>query len=162
VREWLRLMNLPYSDFTAGAAKQPLLELAGWPLGVSICYEAVFGEELIADLPQAALLVNVSNDAWFGDSIGPHQHFQIARMRARETERWLLRATNTGITAAVDPSGRSVAQLPQFEAGVLRVSAEPRRGATPYVKGGNVPVVLGLLLALAAGLGMRRGTRGGA
>lgn len=141
VRQWLRLMNLPYSDFTPGAGQQPLLEAGGQPLGVSICYEIVFGEELIRDLPEAALLVNVSNDAWFGDSIGPHQHFQIARLRAMETGRYLVRATNTGITAVIAPDGAVTARLPSFVADVLEAEAVPYAGATPYVRWGNGPVV---------------------
>jgi apolipoprotein N-acyltransferase len=97
-------------------------------------------------------MVNVSNDAWFGNSIAPHQHLQISRMRALETGRYLLRATNTGITAVIDPAGHVVASIPQFEPGVLNASVLPYAGATPYVRFGNRPVVVSLLLlaALAA------------
>src|SRR5690606_38576540 len=103
------------------------------------------------------LLVNISNDGWFGRSIGPLQHFQIARMRAIETGRWLARATNTGVTAIVDERGDVVAQLPQFETGVLRANVEPRTGATPYVRWGNVFIAMlsFALLAIAAVLGYR-------
>lgn len=149
IRTWLRLMNLPYADFTSGADRQALLQAAGIPLGVSICYEIIFGAEIIRDLPTAELLVNVSNDAWFGDSIGPHQHLQIARLRAMETGRYLLRATNTGITAIIKPDGKVAARLPQVEAGVLQGEAVPYQGATPYVRWGNWPVVMYVLLALA-------------
>lgn len=153
IRQWLRLMNLPYADFTSGANQQALLQANGISLGVSICYEIIFGAEIIRDLPAAELLVNVSNDAWFGESIGPHQHFQIARLRAMETGRYLLRATNTGITAIVRPDGTVANRLPQFEAGVLVGQAVPYGGATPYVRWGNWPVVLFAgALAVAAGV----------
>jgi apolipoprotein N-acyltransferase len=105
---------------------------------------------LIQALPEAALLVNVSNDAWFGRSLAPFQHLEMARMRSRETGRAMLRATNTGISALIDHRGRVTAQSPQFEATVVTGEVEPRQGATPYVRWGNVPVVIlsaGLLLA---------------
>ncbi|HFC53995.1 MAG TPA: hypothetical protein ENJ43_06140, partial [Gammaproteobacteria bacterium] len=93
-------------------------------------------------LPEASLLVNVSNDAWWGDSFGPHQHLQIASMRALEGGRPLLRSTNTGITAIVDHRGRITATAPQFQVAVLTGQVQPRQGATPYVRWGNLPVVL--------------------
>ncbi|HEX7046439.1 MAG TPA: apolipoprotein N-acyltransferase [Gammaproteobacteria bacterium] len=151
VREWLRLMNLPYSDFETGTDGSALKISSSLSVAVMICYEAVFGEEVITALPEAELLVNISNDGWFGRSIGPLQHFQISRMRAIETGRWLLRATNTGVTAVVDHNGRVLERLPQFETAVLRADVQPREGATPYVRYGNVFVVLIALLLLAAG-----------
>jgi len=149
VREYLRLMALPYSDFSRGPAGQPPLEVAGTRLGASVCYEDAFPDAMMDALPGAELLVNVSNDAWFGDSIGPHQHFQIARLRAREAGRPLLRATSTGITAAVDHRGRELARAPQFEATVLTVAVEPRTGLTPYARWRDLPLVLLCLAALA-------------
>jgi len=119
-----------------------LLRAAGHGIGVSICYEDAFGTEVIRTLPEAALLVNVSNDAWWGDSFGPHQHLQIASMRALEGGRPLLRSTNTGITAIVDHRGRITATAPQFQVAVLTGQVLPRQGATPYVRWGNLPVVL--------------------
>ncbi|NNF60794.1 MAG: apolipoprotein N-acyltransferase, partial [Gammaproteobacteria bacterium] len=106
VREWLRLRNLPYSDYTSGGDDQRPLQVAGQKIAPSICYEDVFGNEQRLMLPEATLLVNVSNDAWFGTSIAPHQHMQIARARAIETGRYLLRATNTGVSAVIAPDGR--------------------------------------------------------
>ncbi len=153
VREWLRLMSLPYTDATPGPARQPPLEAAGQRLAVTICYEAVFGAEQLHYLPDATLLVNVSNDAWFGDSIGPHQHLQIARIRAAEAGRYMLRAANTGITAVIDPRGRIVERIPQFEPGVLTGVVRGFTGSTPYAVVGNYPTVLGALsLVLLAGL----------
>lgn len=148
VRDWLRLMNLPYIDAEPGADEQPPLDVAGERLAITICYEAVFGAEQLHYLPDATLLVNVSNDAWFGDSIGPHQHLQIARVRAAEAGRYMLRAANTGITAVIDPRGRVVSRIPQFEPGVLTDVVEGFTGATPYAVVGNYPVVLGALLVL--------------
>ena len=142
VRAYLRLMALPYSDFSRGPAGQAPLAVAGTQLGVSVCYEDAFPDAMMEALPSAELLVNVSNDAWFGDSIGPHQHYQIARLRAREAGRPLLRATSTGITAAVDHRGRELARAPQFESTVLRVSVQPRSGLTPYARLRDWPLVL--------------------
>src|SRR5207237_6486023 len=93
---------------------QPLLEVAGEHVAVNICYEDAFGDEIAAQLPEATLLVNVSNVAWFGDSLAPAQHLQIAQLRAIETARLHLTATNTGITAAIERDGRVRARLPQF------------------------------------------------
>ncbi|MEX0901066.1 MAG: apolipoprotein N-acyltransferase [Gammaproteobacteria bacterium] len=154
MREWLRMLSLPYSDFTRGPRDQPPLRAAGQALAASICYEAAYGAEMIRALPEATLLVNVSNDAWFGDSIAPHQHLQIVRMRAREASRWLVRATNSGITAVVAPDGRLAATIPQFEVGVLRASVQPLAGATPYSRTGNWPllILIGVLLGVSARL----------
>jgi apolipoprotein N-acyltransferase len=160
VREFLRLMALPYSDFSRGAAGQPPLVVAGTRIGASVCYEDAFPDAMMDALPEAELLVNVSNDAWFGDSIGPHQHFQIARLRAREAGRPLLRATSTGITAAVDHRGRELLRAPQFEATVLTATVEPRTGLTPFARARDLPLVLLCLAALGAAFA--RGRRGAA
>jgi len=135
-------MQVPMSDFSAGPAVQPPLAVAGQQAGISICYEDAFGEEVIRQLPKATLLVNVSNDAWFGHSIAPQQHLEIARMRAAETGRPLLRATNTGMTAIIDATGRLQKVAPQFEVAALSGEVQQMQGATPYVRFGNVPVVI--------------------
>ncbi len=145
-------LQVPMSDFSKGGLDQQPLSVAGQKAGISICYEAVFGEEVIRQLPDATLLVNVSNDAWFGHSIGPLQHLQITRMRALETGRPLLRATNTGITAIIGPNGKQLAVAPQFKTYTLTATIQPMSGATPYVRVGNMPVVVMLVLALAMGL----------
>jgi len=138
-------------DFSRGGPDQPPLQAAGLPVGASICFEVAFGQLIAAQARQAALLVNVSNDGWFGDSLAPHQHLDIARVRARETGRALLRATNTGISAIIDQHGAVIARSAQFEAAVVRGSVTPQQGITPFVRMGNLPVlalsVLGLLLA---------------
>lgn len=150
-------MQVPMSDFSKGAAKQAPLAVAGQKAGISICYEDAFGEEVINVLPEATLLVNVSNDAWFGHSIAPQQHLQIARMRALETGRPLLRATNTGLTAIVDDRGEVQSVAPQFKVAALSGEIQPRQGMTPYARAGNglVVGVFTLMLGGAALLARR-------
>lgn len=145
-----RLLSIPMSDFSKGASHQPTLHAAGHAVGVSICYEDVFAREVRRALPEAGFLVNVSNDAWFGDTIAPHQHLQIARMRALEAGRYLLRATNTGITAIIDERGRVVARAAQFQPRALTGSFAARGGATPYVRMGDVPLFSVLVLIIIA------------
>jgi len=149
IRSWMRYMNLPTDDAVPGPRDQPPLDAAGQRLAVTICYEDVFGAEQLHYLPEATLLVDVSNDAWFGDSIAPHQHLQIAQVRAAEAGRYLLRATNTGVTAVIDDGGRVEQTLPQFKPAVLKATVRGFEGATPYARVGNWAVVL---LALGAAL----------
>jgi apolipoprotein N-acyltransferase len=160
VREWLRLMNLPYSDFEAGADDQPPLAAAGETLAPTICYEDAYASEQLQLVRNSTLLVNVTNDAWFGDSTAPHQHLDISRMRALETGRPMLRATNDGVTALIAHDGTLTATLPQFQAGVLAGTVQPRVGHTPYVRFGNGPVLLIAFAALALGFAWPR-RRGG-
>lgn len=136
-------MRIPLSDFSRGEARQPPMVVAGQQVAVNICYEDVFGEELIHALPAASLLVNVSNDAWFGRSHAPWQHLQITQMRALESGRWWLRANNTGITAILDEKGRLRARLPPFTTARLDGHAQGMTGATPYARWGNT-LFLGL------------------
>jgi len=149
------VLAIPLGDFARGGADQPPLAVAGQRVAMNICYEDAFGEEIIRPLPEATLLVNVSNVAWFGDSLAPPQHLRIARMRALETGRVMLRATNTGVTAIVGPDGAVVARLPSFTEGVLEGRVEGRTGATPYVALGNLPIVLGSLAIAAVALARR-------
>ena len=142
-------MNVPMSNFSAGDRHQALLEGAGYKIGISICYEDAFGEEVIWTLPGASLLVNVSNDAWFSGSIAPHQHVQMAQMRAIEAGRPMLRATNTGVTAAFDHKGQPIGRIPQYEVGVLKVDVQPMRGMTPYAMLGNSLAIILAFMVLA-------------
>ena len=144
----LAVLKIPMSDFAHGATNQSPIRAAGIPLGVAICYEDIFGEEVIEALPAAQLLVNVSNDAWFGRSFAAEQHLQFSQMRALETGRWMVRSTNTGVTAAIDPTGHVASRLPQFTAGTLVEKVEPRTGMTPYARFGNAPA---LIIAAAVG-----------
>jgi apolipoprotein N-acyltransferase len=148
VRDWLRLMNLPYSDFVPGTASPVPLRAGPHTLAPTICYEDAYGSEQLALVRDATLLVNVTNDAWFGDSTAPHQHLDISRLRSLESGRAMLRATNDGVTALIDHDGRLLATLPQFEPGVLRGAVQPRTGLTPYVRAGNAPVLLLLAIAI--------------
>ena len=143
VREWMKMMSLPHSDLTPGNDRQPLLRTAGGvDLAVAICYEDAYAAEQLYALPDAGILVNVSNDAWFGDSIAPHQHLQIARMRSLEFGRPTLRATNTGISAFIDYDGSLTREGPQHEEAALTDVVQPRSGSTPYASWGNYPVVV--------------------
>ena len=155
VREWMRLSGLPFADLTAGRGDQPPLILAGTPVAASICYEDAFATEQHHMFPDAEYIVNVTNDAWFGESIAPYHHLDIARFRSLETGRPQLRVANTGITAIIGPRGELVATLGLFEQDVLTGAIEPRRGSTPYISVGNWPIV-SLSLLLTAVLIMRR------
>ena len=157
VRDWMRLMSLPYVDIASGPAHPPPLVVAGEPVALSICYEDAFGAEQRTFLPEATLMVNVSNDAWFGNSIAPHQHLQIARLRSMEAGRYLLRATNTGISAVIRPDGSLAGTSPQFETDVLEAAVQPHVGATPWIQWGNAPAVLLAALLALAGLLAGRG-----
>jgi apolipoprotein N-acyltransferase len=143
----LRLVNIPMSDFSRGVPGQPVLDVAGQRIGINVCYEDAFGDEIAQQLPHATLLVNMSNVAWFGDSLAPAQHLQIGQLRAVETARVYLTATNTGITAAIDRDGRVLGKLPQFAEGRLETTAQGYVGATPYVRLRDWPII-GLALAL--------------
>ncbi|HHW77908.1 MAG TPA: apolipoprotein N-acyltransferase [Xanthomonadaceae bacterium] len=146
-RDWV---TIPMADFLPGDLDQPLLRAGGQPVGVSICFEAVFGNEIRLALPEATWLINVSNDAWFKDSTAPHQHLQIARMRALEVGRFLVRATNTGVSAILDERGRIVTRGAQFQAEVIRGEVRPLRGLTPYARFGDWPVLILMVLLLAS------------
>jgi apolipoprotein N-acyltransferase len=153
---WIvKAVAFPMSDFSLGTETPRPLALAGQRVAPNICWEDAFGEEIIRQLPEATLLVNVSNVAWFGDSLAPAQHLQISRMRAIETGRFMLRATNTGMTAIIDPRGRVVAQLPQFTEGILSGEAQGYSGATPYVRWGNLPTIVACFILFAALLFLR-------
>lgn len=158
--EWLRGMDLPYSGFKAGVDNQDALDAAGQKLALTICYEDAYASEQLAVLKTATLLVNVTNDAWFGDSTAAHQHLQISRMRALEAGRQLLRAANDGISAIIGADGRIEKTFPRFQPGVLTGDVQPRVGLTPYAKVGNWPVVIASFLLLGVGFGPLRRSRG--
>lgn len=145
----LRFLKIPMSDFSSGDANYKILETDQAVFGMSICYEDAYGSEIRGALPEANILINVSNDAWFGDSMAPHQHLQIARMRAIENGRYLLRSTNTGISAVINNKGKVAAVSPQFKPHSLNSKAELFIGQTPYSKYGNyLTLSLSLLLLL--------------
>jgi apolipoprotein N-acyltransferase len=149
VRSWLRLANLPYEDFTRGAPNQPPLSAAGLKLAATICYEDAYGSSQLEVLRHADALVNVTNDAWFGDSTARHQHFQIARMRAIEAGRFMVRAANDGISGVIGPHGEVIARAPEFKSYALLSVISARVGLPPYAYVGNWPVLLLALLGVA-------------
>jgi apolipoprotein N-acyltransferase len=160
-RWFVDLMHIPLGDFTAGKTSQEPLTLAGERVAFNICYEDLFGEDLIRQAGQANLLINVSNVAWFGDSQALPQHLQLSRMRAIETARPVLRATNTGMTASIDPKGRVVGVLAPYTTDSLDVRIQPVSGTTPYVRLGNLaPLIVCLLLFLPSVVATRKAVRG--
>lgn len=137
----LGFLEIPMSDFSAGEYKKPLVTAGDDHAGVFICYEIAFGADVTDALPGADYLVNISNDAWFGNSLAPYQHLQIAQMRALETGRYILRATNTGISAIIRPDGLLDSALPQGERGVLQGEIRLMRGVTVYSLFGDYPLI---------------------
>ncbi len=153
------VLSIPIASQTSGAFDQPPLSVAGQKVAVNICYEDAFGADIRSQASAATLLVNVTNDAWYGHSLAAEQHNQIAAMRALEAGRPLLRATNTGITSAIGHDGREIARLPWFTRGILEVEVSGRQGVTPYVRLGDaLPVALALTLLVVAFFAARRPT----
>ncbi len=144
-------LRIPLGNFAAGTEHQPLLSAGGHAFVTTICYEDAFAELVTRQVENAGYLVNMTNDAWFGDSEQPHQHMQMAQMRALETGRYLLRATNTGLTAIVLPDGKIQNQLPLFVTGVLTGNLQPMTGTTPYVRLGD-RWLFALLIVLVWGI----------
>ncbi len=156
VRGWLRVLDLPYSDFTPGAVSQPPLQVAGIKLAASVCYEDAYPSTQRAAVAASHALVNVTNDAWFGRSSARYQHLQIARMRALEAQRYLIRAANDGVTAVIGPRGELLVTAPERVPTVLRAQIIPRSGDTPFLRYGNLPILLLAAAALLAALVARR------
>lgn len=141
------LLHIPLTNLSPGPATQRPLSVAGQKVAVNICYEDAFGEEIIRQLPEATLLVNVSNDAWYGNSLAAYQHLQMSQARALETGRMMLRATNTGATAIIGTDGEVQSQAPHFRQTALDGMAQGYTGTTPYVHWGNWPTISLILLA---------------
>ena len=138
-------------SYSRGPKNQSPLHIRGQNLGSAVCYEVAYPDTTRRNAKDTDFLLTVSNDAWFGTSAGPLQHLQMVQMRSLETGRWFMRATNTGVTAIIDHTGKIVARAPQFERTVLRGEVQSRSGATPYVRFGNYPILIliGLLLILS-------------
>ena len=142
-------IDIPYSDLTPGSQEQPMMSVNETRLGVSICFENVFSRDILNALPEANLLVNASNDAWFGDSLAPHQHLQIAQMRALESGRPMVRSTNTGISAFIDYRGRIIESTEQFKTQSITRDMVGRTGVTPFYYFAKVQGILAALILLA-------------
>ena len=146
--KWVRqYFHFPMSNIANGADNQPLMTVKGHAVGVSICFEDVFDRDIRSSLPEAKFLVNVSNDAWFKRTAEPFQHHQIARVRAMESARYLVRATNTGVSAIIDAKGKELVMSQLFERTSISGEIKAMTGMTPYVFWGNFPLIL-LALAL--------------
>ena len=143
-----RFVIIPMSDLSAGQGP-PLMRVGAYAAGVSICYEVAFGADVADAAPHADYLINFSNDSWFGDSLAPFQLLQMARVRAVENGRYLVRATSTGVSAIIDDKGAIVNELGLFEQGVVRGVVHMRGGATPYARWRDWPVLGWSLLSLA-------------
>ncbi|MFC0268224.1 apolipoprotein N-acyltransferase [Kushneria aurantia] len=159
----LDIFNIPMGSVGAGPPDQPPLYANGLELGVAICYEIVYPDLVRQRALNASVLLTVSNDTWFGRSIGPLQHMQMAQLRALENNRYLLRATNNGVTAIVAPDGRITGSIERFEPGVLTGNVQAMTGLTPFTRTGSAPTLgaSALLLAAAAVARLRRRQRFG-
>ena len=166
-RWFVDMMHIPLGDFTRAPILQtPFAVKDQWVLP-NICYEDLFGEEIAEQIavsyfkgtPQASILLNASNIAWFGDTLALPQHLQISQMRALETGRPMLRATNTGTTAVIDHKGRIISQLPTYQRGVLTTNVQGYQGVTPYILSGNTAIIGLIIILLATSLFLRHKTR---
>ena len=153
-QEWMGpifdIFGQPMTSFKKGEANQPSMQIGEWAISSFICYEIVYPELVRNMVRDSDLLLTVSNDGWFGESIGPLQHLQIAQFRAKEAGRYLIRATNTGVTAVMDEKGRIIDQLPQFTQTSLTTQVKLLKGITPYVNYGNL-LFFSLLISLILG-----------
>ncbi len=155
LRGLISFFDLPMSGFTPGKKDQKLLTAAGQRIAPTICYEDAFGEDVIRFLPEASLVLNASNNAWYGDSFAPHQHLQISQMRALETGRDVMRVTTNGVSALINYKGEITARSPQFKSYVITGFVQPRGGSTPYVRWGNYFILMlmffGLIVSVVFG-----------
>lgn len=158
LQKWLKglldFFRMPISDFQVGPPNQPNMNSGMMSIASSICYEVAYPELVAAQAGDADFLLTVSNDTWFGASIGPHQHLQMAQMRARENAKEMLRATSNGISAFISNKGEIISRSPQFERFVLQGTVQAYQGHTPYQQFRNWPVLIAcsvLLLIVSRG-----------
>jgi len=148
IRHLMHFFNMPMSGFSTGDYAQAPFTIKGYQAVATLCYEDVFPQDMLTYMGQSHFMINLSNNGWYGDSFAPHQHFEMARMRALENSRELIRSTTSGISALVDSKGQIMVQGPQFKSAVINGHIQPRTGTTPYVFWGNKPIVLLLFIAL--------------
>ena len=148
LRGLIRFFDIPMSAFSLPPSEQKIMTIKGIPVAITLCYEDIFPHLLLKQLPQAQFLLNLSNNGWYGNSLAPHQHLQIARMRALESGRELVRSTTSGISALIDHKGQIVKQSKQFKATVLTGLVQPRTGKTPFVRYGNIPLIIYIILMI--------------
>lgn len=156
LRGLIAFFDLPMSGFTPGKYNQDLLTAANQKIAPTICYEDAFGEELARFLPEATLIMNASNNAWYGDSFAPHQHLQISQMRALETGRDVMRVTTNGVSALINYKGEISERSSQFEADVVTGFVQPRKGITPYVQWTNTLNLIFIIVGLFASIVLSR------
>ena len=149
LRGLIAFFDLPMSDFARGPSQQRLLTAQSYKIAPYICYEVVYPNFAAKLANESDLLLTISNDAWFGRSIGPLQHLEMAQMRALETGRWMIRATNNGVTVLINPKGQITREVPQFTQAVLTGEVTPMQGQTPFMRWQSTP--LGLLIVLVLG-----------
>ncbi len=150
LRGLIQLFDLPMSHNISGPQNQTAMQVGDVRISLSICYEVIYPNLVRETTADPDIFVTISNDSWFGASIGPWQHLQMARMRALENGRYLIRATNNGVTAVIDARGELVAQLPQFVPGVLRAEVSLMTGSTPFARYGQAGILVLLLVSLIA------------
>jgi apolipoprotein N-acyltransferase len=150
LRGVINFFNLPMSDFSPGPDKAAMIRAGEYTLAPFLCYEIVYPNLVRSSAAEADILLTISNDTWFGDSNGPLQHMEMARMRAQENGRYLIRSTNNGVTALVDHKGKVTHRLPQFTQDVLRGEVKIMQGTTPFTRLGHWPTLLIAFLLLAA------------
>jgi apolipoprotein N-acyltransferase len=147
IRGLIRFFNIPMSGFSAGNIDQPPLLIKGYQVAVTLCYEDVFPQDMMTHIADSQLMINLSNNGWYGDSLAPHQHLEMARMRALESSRELIRSTTSGISALIDSKGHIKVQGPQFKRAVVEGDIQPRMGTTPYVFWKNYPIMVLFVIA---------------
>lgn len=158
LRGAIQFFNLPMSNFVAGQADQPLLKAKGFSIAPFICYEVVYPDFVRKQALESDLMITISNDSWFGHSVGPLQHLQMAQVRAAENGRYMLRSTNNGVTAIIDPKGRIQVSAPQFEEAIVRGEVTAMVGRTPFAQTGSWPLIIfcSLLLLIQLLQGRRK------
>ncbi len=149
IRGLVQFFNLPMSGFSAGEAGQSPVIIKGYKAVITLCYEDVFPQDMMSQISTSQFMINLSNNGWYGDSFAPHQHLEMARMRALETSRELIRSTTSGISALIDSNGHVMVRGPQFKQAVINGRIQPRMGTTPYVFWTNYPIIILFVIAVA-------------